>query len=351
MTEQRTFDMGITVEGHVHVTAKCRETGKIIQEVDSQNMVVNDGLEMFARLLINRDTPPWFVELGEGDTPATPADTALETSIAAPNPGGVAPVDEGQIQRIGFLQEETEFTITTEVDPEKPFDIVVAIKALFTVDVAGLSYLKGKTIKEYGIFNRAFGGKMFARVVPLEELTISSGANKLDYIVDWIVTFSFGKSAVDNGGIVQNGLIVVSDAIKLIKDGIPNAYAIKWGLTHIDVGKSDGGIVSDSQQLNDPITSGDGSRRITVSDIDLSDPANPVVIMQRYLSETMISEEIKEAGIFNYHTENPLDSLTNASLAKAESSNIFARVLVEPPIPANTEAVLTFRLSFSRKKS
>lgn len=342
--------MAVTVEGHVHVTATDAETGEIVQEVDSDNLIVNDGLEMFAKLLINRDMPPWYVEVGEGDTPTTPLDTALDTPFAAINPGGVAIPGEGQVQRLGYLTAGNDVTITTQIDPETPFSIRVNIKALFSTSNFGLQYLRDKTIKEYGLFNRAFGGKMFARVVPTEQITIASFPTKINYQVDWVVTFAFGTSALENGGIVQNGLNIVSDAIKLIKSGIPNDRHIQWGLTHIDLGRDDGGIISESQQLNDPITAENGSRRITINDIDLTDPASPVVIMQRYIGPAMIGDEIKEAGLFNHHTENPLDELLGSSLEKIDTSSIFARVLVDPPLPANTEAVLTFRLLFSRKE-
>lgn len=108
--------------------------GRVKKRVEKENLIVNGGLDGIADQLLNNPTipVPSHMGLGEGTTPPTVGDTALEN-------------ERGTRQTLTKERELNEVKFYAVFGPNEPVNDTM-------------------TITEAGIFNAASGGTMWARV-------------------------------------------------------------------------------------------------------------------------------------------------------------------------------------------
>lgn len=108
--------------------------GRVKKRVEKENLIVNGGLDGIADQLLNNPTipVPSHMGLGEGTTPPTAGDVALEN-------------ERGTRQTLTKERELNEVKFYAVFGPNEPVNTTMAIT-------------------EAGIFNAASGGTMWARI-------------------------------------------------------------------------------------------------------------------------------------------------------------------------------------------
>jgi hypothetical protein len=145
------FKDKVTLKGKVRVTVRDAKTGKVVQVVESENVVVDVGEELVAALLNDENMAvPNFCAVGSGTTAPAETDTALEAEIGR--------VEVTQRSRTG--------------------------SQVFYSTFFGSADCNG-TWNECGLFNAQSGGTMLCRA--LFSATIEKDSTKT-VTVDWTIT-------------------------------------------------------------------------------------------------------------------------------------------------------------------
>ncbi len=124
---------GLTFKGRFIGILKDKN-GNVKQRIEKENLIVNGGKDGIADQLLNNPTipVPSHMGLGEGTTPPTVGDTALEN-------------ERGTRQTLTKERELNELELYAVFGPNEPVNDTM-------------------TITEAGIFNAASGGTMWARI-------------------------------------------------------------------------------------------------------------------------------------------------------------------------------------------
>ena len=320
--------------------------GKLVGE--GENIITNVGLELILQRLCNSQLFPKFIEIGTHDFGGSPSvvdqtDTTLFQSIAG------ATVDVGG-GRLEFHDDARQEMLGRERNLTTPKNKVLIE---FISDWPGerTTNVNQKKITEAGIFNRYKLGSMLSHFQTSPIITIKES---IPYSVAWELQVEISDDAGLSGGIVYDGLNIISNTILQKQnndENIQNQISLDFSCTHIGCGSGVTPVNPNDTDLNVPFPLGvpfagvNGLRRITGFKIDTAVPAKPTLTFQRYINEFMFPSEIKEVGLFNVREETYQDGIKGQ---RTRIQTMFGRAVLETPIPANTESLIDFKISIER---
>lgn len=327
--------MNIGVQGFASLILKSGTIRK-------QNTVTNKGLSEICCAMLDKSMPWYYFAIGIDDSNSTADEIALQNQLKA------------EIQRAYFDKRK----VTQDLDLNYKFVAEAQFSQNTAGYVNGLTSLIGQEIKEVGLFNRYTEGEMIARVQKFPSLTMDN-----DSILGGIWEIKINVQDIfTSGGIVRKGSELVCKSMMKFDSLIDNQNQYydhdneaqdyqftphPWGINTVSLGTGTNSTTLDTTELNTPMTDYDAPPTITRLDLtgESSDVNyNPKVIIQRYIPLNKIPFIIKEAGLFNVRNAR----LISNSGVKTNLRTMFSRVVLPAPIPANTEAVLTWEINFKR---
>jgi hypothetical protein len=303
-----------------------------------KNTVTNIGLSEIVYSLIDKSAPAFYFAVGDDDSNITPAQVALQNALA------------NELERIDTTKSEVYqdgadlnyiYRVTGQFggSPQSPLNADPAV-----------------TLKELGLFNRYIEGEMFARAQTDAPFTMDSQSI---YTASWQIKLNV-QDIITSGGIVFSGSKLVCDAIMKIDKEVDNvaqyyegkgnntAFTLApFGLNLVSLGGSANTITQEATDLVDPRKAYDTPP--TITRLDLTGEVSDInyeakIIIQKYIPANTVPFIVKEAGLFNSrHRRAGVETNLIETLR-----TMFSRVVLPVPIPANSEATLTWVISFKR---
>lgn len=326
------FKHAIGLTGEAKLTQLSN--GKTIRQ---KNTITNFGLSEIAYSLIDKSKPQFYFAVGDDDASIDPDSVALQNALQAEKARNAAD------------------TVSVELDIDQNF--FYNVESVFSLIInETLDTDPATSIRELGLFNRFIGGEMFSRAQ-------TSAPFLMDFKSEFHGEWTIKAKVIDfiTNGIVFDGSRIVCNALMKIDKEVDNSNQYydaggapakaftpaPWGLNVITLGTSSNPSTVDMTDLIEPDT--DFDTPPTITRLDLTGESSDVdyqakLFIQKYIPADSVPFEIKEVGLFNQRdrrligTENVIDRI----------KLMFSRVVLDVPIPANAEAVMTWEIGFKR---
>ena len=329
---KKTFNHSVGVTGEARFT-RLIDGKKMIQK----NTVTNVGLSELAYSLIDKSRPQFYFAIGDDDTNVTPDQIALQTEM------------ESEVAR------NIADTVSVELDIDQNY--IYNVESVFTLTInPTLNTDPATSIKELGLFNRFVEGQMLARAQTSAPFLMDFQS---EFQGEWTIKPSV-PNFIDNG-IVYDGSRIVCNALMKIDKEVDNSNQYydaggapakaftpaPWGLNIITIGKSGNPSSIDMKDLIEPMV--DYDTPPTITRLDLTGEASDTeyeakVIIQKYIPINTVPFIIKEVGLFNQRDRRIIGKENVRDRIKL----MFSRVVLDVPIPANAECVLSWVIGFKR---
>jgi len=327
----------VNIKGSVGLTGIATLKLANGQTYKQKNTVTNYGLSEVVYSLLDKSLPQFYFAVGDDDSNITPADISLQNAL------------ENELERLPPIQRRVE----QDIDGNYRLRILSNFGG---VTGSPLITNPPTTLREVGLFNRFKEGVMFARAQT--EAPFNMDASSI-YNGSWDIKVNV-QDIETSGGIVQDGSKLVCNSLMKFDELINNEeqyYSNQlsnttftphpWGINLVSLGASDAKNEITLTDLKIPQNNYDAPPTITRLDLtgessDLN--YEPKLIIQRYLKPNSIPFDIKEVGLFNQR----FGRFYADSSTIQEVKTMFSRVVLDTPIPANSEAVLNWVIGFKR---
>lgn len=320
------------------VTGKATLVKKNGEKFTHKNTVTNIGLSEIVYSLLDKSMPQFYFAVGDDDSNILPDQVALQTALTS--------------------EKVRHAANTLDVQPDIDSNFVYTVESEFGAsNDPELNTNPATTLRELGLFNRFAEGEMFARAQTSAPFTMDYQSI---YSGIWSVKFNI-QDFLTSGGIVYTGSKICCEALKKSDDLVDNSNnyydagkdpsnfftPCPWGLNLVSLGDNDSSGNAEMLDLNSPKTLYDSLP--TITRLDLTGEGSDVnyeakIIIQKYIPINTIPFIIKEAGLFNQRTRRNLNDSSNIETVRT----MFSRSVLNVPIPANSEAVLTWVIGFKR---
>ncbi len=330
---KKTFKHSIGMTGES--TLILQTSKKIIDP----NTITNVGLSECCYGMLDKSPTQFYFAVGDDDSNITPDEVALQNEL------------KNEISR---LQPIIDREVSQQIDGNYAF----ILRSDFSKNSdPNLIQDPLITLKEMGLFNRYAKGQMFARSQKVPPTTIDFNAI---FNGSWLIKVNT-NDVITNGGIVLQGSKLVCESFRKrdnlsinyqydYYDGESSnnfKYPAPYGINLVSLGDNSSSTNEEATDLNSPFT--DFDTPPTITDLDLTGEASdvnyaPKVIIQKYIPPNTVNIDIHEAGLFNGRFRKQEFNSINSELIRT----MFSRVVLDPFIPANTEAVLTWEITFKR---